>query len=261
MARSASKLRLVSKDRYRASAAERRRHGGATITEFYATTPEGKTIVVTGYGKTPGERKTYARKVAEEKLGLVPSAAPQRKPSKKPTERRYNDSDRMEWYATPANRRRGELETGDAAVRKIDENNRAHWCPLGREKLGLARNPVGALAKKVPPLHPAEIDILRELHQRRDAFLKSPTEANHRRTNPHPKDLKHPKGTSATPAEIVRGLVARGLVDRHWDGSLGLKLSGAQMKRLREIRNRSGTRSPAERNFFNFDVPNSRLGM
>ncbi len=46
--------------------------------------------------------------------------------------RRFTDSDRMEWYATPSERRRGSLETGDAAVRKIDENNCTYWRPLGK---------------------------------------------------------------------------------------------------------------------------------
>lgn len=55
----------VSKERYRASASERRRYGGSTVTEFWVYRREDakeptKWHVVRGYGKTPGERKSYA---------------------------------------------------------------------------------------------------------------------------------------------------------------------------------------------------------
>ena len=61
------KLLAFSKDRYRASAAERRQYGGATVTEFYVMRPEDRHNPsawkkVFGYGKTPGERKTDAMK-------------------------------------------------------------------------------------------------------------------------------------------------------------------------------------------------------
>jgi predicted RNA binding protein YcfA (HicA-like mRNA interferase family) len=75
-----SKLKLISKDRYRATAAERRRYGGKTVTEFWVEVDgqmvfeDGKSLVVTGYGATPGERKSYAKRVAEEKLGLGSAA-------------------------------------------------------------------------------------------------------------------------------------------------------------------------------------------
>ncbi len=52
-------------------------------------------------------------------------------PGKKKPARRYNDSDRLEWYATPSERRRGSMDAGTAAVRKIGENNRARWLLLG----------------------------------------------------------------------------------------------------------------------------------
>jgi len=64
-----SGLKLVSKDRYRATAAEKRLHGGSTVTEFFVSgdgVPSG--TVVMGYGKTPGDRKTDARKRAEKLL-------------------------------------------------------------------------------------------------------------------------------------------------------------------------------------------------
>lgn len=57
------KVVATSKDRYKASAEEKRRYGGSTVTEFYmrfADDPIGKSEVVTGYGKTPGDRKTDA---------------------------------------------------------------------------------------------------------------------------------------------------------------------------------------------------------
>jgi hypothetical protein len=58
-------VRAVSKNRYRATASERRLHGGSTVTEFYVYRDEDRDNhaawkVVTGYGKTPGERKTDA---------------------------------------------------------------------------------------------------------------------------------------------------------------------------------------------------------
>jgi hypothetical protein len=59
------KVIAVSKDRYRASAEERRRYGGNTVTEFYVMYKDderdaSKWKKIFGYGKTPGERKTYA---------------------------------------------------------------------------------------------------------------------------------------------------------------------------------------------------------
>ena len=60
-----SKIIAVSKDRYRASAVERRLYGGVTVTRFFVFKAEdegdgSKYQVVTGYGPTPGERKTDA---------------------------------------------------------------------------------------------------------------------------------------------------------------------------------------------------------
>jgi len=59
------KVIATSKDRYKATAEERRRYGGSTVTEFYVRyADEGYSNmkVITGYGKTPGERKTDAIK-------------------------------------------------------------------------------------------------------------------------------------------------------------------------------------------------------
>lgn len=70
------RLRAVSKDRYRASADERRRYGGDTVTEFYVTRMDlDETRVFTGYGPTPGERKTFALKKAAEFWGLLPGSS------------------------------------------------------------------------------------------------------------------------------------------------------------------------------------------
>ncbi len=60
-----SKIIAVSKDRYRATASERRLHGGKTVTEFYVFRAEdeknpGAWKIVRGYGPTPGQRKTDA---------------------------------------------------------------------------------------------------------------------------------------------------------------------------------------------------------
>lgn len=60
-----TKIIASSKDRYRASAAERRLYGGSTVTQFYVYRAEDRNDasrwrIVTGYGKTPGERKTDA---------------------------------------------------------------------------------------------------------------------------------------------------------------------------------------------------------
>lgn len=64
------KIRLSSQQRWRATASERRLHGGKTVTEFFAIREDDENtpsrwFKVKGYGPTPGERKTYARKQAE----------------------------------------------------------------------------------------------------------------------------------------------------------------------------------------------------
>jgi hypothetical protein len=70
-----SKVFASSRHRYRASAAERRMYGGATVTEFFVYRAEdrgdaSKWKIVVGYGKTPGERKTDAIR----RSGLVEGA-------------------------------------------------------------------------------------------------------------------------------------------------------------------------------------------
>lgn len=65
------KISALSRNRYRASAAERRQYGGNTVTEFWVTRGDtDETLIINGYGKTPGERKTDAIKRAVEKWGL-----------------------------------------------------------------------------------------------------------------------------------------------------------------------------------------------
>lgn len=59
------KILASSRYRYRASAAERRQYGGATVTEFFVYRAEDahnadRWRIVRGYGATPGERKTDA---------------------------------------------------------------------------------------------------------------------------------------------------------------------------------------------------------
>jgi hypothetical protein len=57
-------VKLVSKNRYRATADQKRRFGGSTITEFFVlwNPADASTWTVeTGYGATPGERMTDAR--------------------------------------------------------------------------------------------------------------------------------------------------------------------------------------------------------
>lgn len=67
IARLLRSLKLKSKSRYRASAAERKLHGGAIVTEYFAMpSPEPATwFDVKGFGATQAERKSYARAAAE----------------------------------------------------------------------------------------------------------------------------------------------------------------------------------------------------
>ena len=60
-----TKLEAHSTERYRATAAERRLHGGSTVTVFFVFRPEDEKkpenwAKVNGYGKMPGNRKTDA---------------------------------------------------------------------------------------------------------------------------------------------------------------------------------------------------------
>ena len=69
-----TKLVAFSKNRYRASASQKRLHGGSTITEFYVMRPEDEKkpenwATVFGYGKMPGNRKTDA--IARARLELI----------------------------------------------------------------------------------------------------------------------------------------------------------------------------------------------
>lgn len=59
------KIIAVSKNRHRATATEFREHGGRTVTEFYVFRDEDENKpslwkVVSGYGRTPGDRKMDA---------------------------------------------------------------------------------------------------------------------------------------------------------------------------------------------------------
>lgn len=59
--------RITSIERYRASANERRKYGGMTITIFLVEplSDPSTWFKVTGYGPTPGDRKSDARRTAE----------------------------------------------------------------------------------------------------------------------------------------------------------------------------------------------------
>lgn len=69
------KLKAISKERYRATAAQRRLYGGKTVTRFCRVEDRenhANWVVVEGFGSTPGERKTdameRARPLLEAKL-------------------------------------------------------------------------------------------------------------------------------------------------------------------------------------------------
>lgn len=69
----APKLEAVSMARWRATAAQKRLYGGSTVTEFWVSVKgdpnrAANTVVVKGYGKTPGERKTDALRKGEKLL-------------------------------------------------------------------------------------------------------------------------------------------------------------------------------------------------
>jgi hypothetical protein len=75
------KLKAISKERYRATAAQRRLYGGKTVTRFWVFRAEDREnhanwVVVDGFGPTPGERKTDAMRravVLLEAKGLAPN--------------------------------------------------------------------------------------------------------------------------------------------------------------------------------------------
>lgn len=58
-------MRLTSVERYRASAAERRRYGGMIVTKYMVTRPGEDSFYVWGFGKHQHERKSYAKKSAQ----------------------------------------------------------------------------------------------------------------------------------------------------------------------------------------------------
>jgi hypothetical protein len=74
------KIELTSASRHNGGVAVKRKHGSSTVTEFYVMV-DGvlwpKTV--TGYGPTPGDRKTYAReRVLEEVARQTPQVPPSR---------------------------------------------------------------------------------------------------------------------------------------------------------------------------------------
>lgn len=67
-----TKLLAKSVARWRASARERRLHGGATVTRFFVCEADGerRNGEFVGYGRTPGDRKRNAMDRARQAWGL-----------------------------------------------------------------------------------------------------------------------------------------------------------------------------------------------
>jgi hypothetical protein len=69
------KIKAISFERYRATAAQRRLYGGKTVTVFLVFHPDApddyaRAEKFDGYGLTPGERRTYAIAAARRKWHL-----------------------------------------------------------------------------------------------------------------------------------------------------------------------------------------------
>jgi len=61
-----AQIELISANRYNGGVRIKRQWGSSTVTEFWVRVngvPQDYKVV--GYGKTPGERKSYAKKVVE----------------------------------------------------------------------------------------------------------------------------------------------------------------------------------------------------
>jgi len=66
-----TKLLTKSIERWRATASQRRLHGGATVTRFFVCEADGERHgEFVGYGRTPGDRKSYAMAAARKAWGL-----------------------------------------------------------------------------------------------------------------------------------------------------------------------------------------------
>lgn len=65
-------IQLVSKSRYNGGINIKRQFGSSTITEFHVHI-NGilQDWTVKGYGPTPGDRKTYAKKIAQDKAADI----------------------------------------------------------------------------------------------------------------------------------------------------------------------------------------------
>lgn len=69
------KLLAFSKERYNGGIAVKRRYGSSTVTIFWVMKEEdrnnpGKWLEIKSYGKTPGERKTFALNEARKIMGI-----------------------------------------------------------------------------------------------------------------------------------------------------------------------------------------------
>jgi len=85
------KIKAVSFERYNGGIAIKRRFGSSTITKFYVSidgVPDSQRIVE-GYGKTPGERKTYAissyKATNPDLVAKAPKASTRKAPTKRST--------------------------------------------------------------------------------------------------------------------------------------------------------------------------------
>lgn len=65
-------MKLFSHERYRASALERRLHGGNTVTKYLVQHDGGSSFYVYGLGKTQHDRKRFAEQHAK---ALIESGA------------------------------------------------------------------------------------------------------------------------------------------------------------------------------------------
>lgn len=66
------RILCVSDTRYRASAREKAQYGGSTVTVFFVHFEGDPPERYTGYGPTPGERATFAKREFLKAKGLLP---------------------------------------------------------------------------------------------------------------------------------------------------------------------------------------------
>jgi len=57
-------LKAFSMERYNGGIAVKRQYGSSTVTKFLIEAADGRSVFVKAFGKTPGERKTFALREA-----------------------------------------------------------------------------------------------------------------------------------------------------------------------------------------------------